>query len=630
MIILAFIAGLAFALGHHAFYSSLDGQTVDDHLFNQQINLAVGQAFAFLVRASLVISIGASYWQVFWGTVLHRTLAVSQADVLAGMLGSVLDLLDLKASRTRPLLVVLALLSWMVPLASILPPATLSVHSTTTPEYEQGSVPIPRFDGTDMAILPVDVDNDTSKEHLTYVTLYQRPTRQLLRLATATAYQGAVPDLRTAYYNSTYMVHFPGPAMRCQVVPEDLLHDFNEPMGCNFMPNELNNGMKADCQYVFTYLSWVPSQKRLIPYEPYSMANGTMPRMTDPFSLEHNKHYIGRSINAPASVYLATRSRRLPYNLDNWDILNCSIYNASYSVNVTSDSNGRGVVSMLESRALNSVPFGISGPPHRANDSPFSAKDSETFGYLALMECLTRLVVGTMFGNEYAKTKIPGYYSAEWLVVQNQGFQQTLLPFTAELLLFKAYEHIDEKDYPNFRQWEAVDTLEWVQDGKEVVSTVSYPQEAFLSPAFNRSLASVVEELFQNMTLSLMSTQGFQRDAKDINMTFYRTQNTYAYDSRNLLISYGLAVSFALLAGVAGCISIYYTGASYSNKFSTVLRTTRGQELEELVVQNDRTGVDPLPKRLAKTRIDLRRGQLESGRDADNWRPETVSEQRLL
>jgi len=113
-------------------------------------------------------------------------------------------------------------------------------------------------------------------------------------------------------------------------------------------------------------------------------------------------------------------------------------------------------------------------------------------------------------------------------------------------------------------------------------------------------------------------------------MTFYRTQNTYAYDSRNLLISYGLAVSFALLAGVAGCISIYYTGASYSNKFSTVLRTTRGQELEELVVQNDRTGVDPLPKRLAKTRIDLRRGQLESGRDADNWRLETVSEQRLL
>jgi hypothetical protein len=36
VMMLAFVAGLAFALGHHAFYSSLDGQPVDGHLFRQQ------------------------------------------------------------------------------------------------------------------------------------------------------------------------------------------------------------------------------------------------------------------------------------------------------------------------------------------------------------------------------------------------------------------------------------------------------------------------------------------------------------------------------------------------------------------------------------------------------------------
>ena len=151
--ILAFVAGLAFALGHHAFYDSLDGQPVDNHLFSQQVNLAVGQAFAFLVRASLVISVGASYWQVFWGTVLHGSLVISQVDALAGMLGSILDLLNLKASTTRPILLALALLSWMVPLGSILPPATLSVQSVTTTEHEQLRVPIPQFDGESMAYL---------------------------------------------------------------------------------------------------------------------------------------------------------------------------------------------------------------------------------------------------------------------------------------------------------------------------------------------------------------------------------------------------------------------------------------------------------------------------------------------
>jgi hypothetical protein len=64
VIILAFVAGLAFALGHHAFYRNLDGQSVDDHLFDQQTNLAAGHTFAFLVRACLCIAIGVSYWQI--------------------------------------------------------------------------------------------------------------------------------------------------------------------------------------------------------------------------------------------------------------------------------------------------------------------------------------------------------------------------------------------------------------------------------------------------------------------------------------------------------------------------------------------------------------------------------------
>lgn len=52
--------------------------------------------------------------------------------------------------------------------------------------------------------------------------------------------------------------------------------------------------------------------------------------------------------------------------------------------------------------------------------------------------------------------------------------------------------------------------------------------------------------------------------------------------------------------------------------------------MEELIVHNDRTGVDPLPKHLEKARIDLRRGQLEPERDDDAWRPETVSEQTSM
>jgi hypothetical protein len=647
VIILAFVAGLAFALGHHAFYDHLDGQSVDGRLFDQQINLAVGQAFAFLVRASLVISVGTSYWQVFWGTMLHGTLAISQIDALAGMLGSILDLLNLKASSTRPMLLALALLSWMVPLASILPPATLSVQSTTitTPANPIVGIDVPRFDGMSMAILPTNsqapavmMDGTTVGDSVS-MTQYQRPTRQLSRLVTATAYRGAIPNHHASFSNSTYTLSFPAPALRCEVVPQDLLRYFNDAMNCSLLLDQSEDDPKAECENLITYLSWVPgkvlgnesstSAEYSIPFMPNSLIDGTLPLGFRKSSYQYDPRFIGGLTGGAASVYIATRSQRLPYDINNWDLLNCSMYNASYTVNVTSDSNSRGILSKPEIRTLNSVPFDIYASM-RVMNTPLLANESAAFGYLALMESFNRLIVGTIFGTKYSRVRNTSYYIEESLTVQNEAYKQTLLPFATELLPFLGVPYdVSLELEPNYvpldpKQWTAVETI----DGN---LTVSYPNEAFSASTFNRSLALVLEELFQNMTLSMFSSPFFveQLDVyTDVSRNI--TQNTYAYDSRNLFISYGLAVGFALVAGVAGCISIYYNGASYSNRFSTVLRTTRGQELDDLVVHNDRTGVDPLPKQLAKTRIDLRRGQLESEREDDAWRPDTNSEQTAM
>jgi hypothetical protein len=369
-----------------------------------------------------------------------------------------------------------------------------------------------------------------------------------------------------------------------------------------------------------------------IPFLPNSMINGTLPLVldeSDPTLTQYDPRYIGGLTGGAPSVYLATRSQRLPYDINNWDLLNCSIYNASYSVKVTSDSNGRGVLSKPELSVLNNIPFDTYAST-RVINMPLPANESATFGYLALMESFNRLVVGTIFGRASSRIQNTSYYEERFLTVQNEGFKQTLLPFTADLLPFLSVSYaLDQKgdyveDPPDVKQWTVVGTI----DGN---MTVSYPNEAFSSSTFNRSLGSVLEELFQNMTLSLFSTEAFVEDSvESIEVAYNITQNTYAYDSRNLLISYGLAVSFALLAGIAGCISILSNGASYSNRFSTVLRTTRGQELEELVAHNDRTGVDPLPKHLEKARIDLRRGQVESERDVDTWRTENGSEQTSM
>ena len=61
-----FAIGVAFAIGHHFFYQSLDGTPLDSATFDQQINTAVGTAFAFLVCSFLSVAIGVAFVQVLW------------------------------------------------------------------------------------------------------------------------------------------------------------------------------------------------------------------------------------------------------------------------------------------------------------------------------------------------------------------------------------------------------------------------------------------------------------------------------------------------------------------------------------------------------------------------------------
>ena len=72
LIISAFLCGVLFALGHHFFYQSLDGNPTSasegrgaEHL-GQQINIAIGTLFAFITKAAFVLSITTTYYQVFW------------------------------------------------------------------------------------------------------------------------------------------------------------------------------------------------------------------------------------------------------------------------------------------------------------------------------------------------------------------------------------------------------------------------------------------------------------------------------------------------------------------------------------------------------------------------------------
>jgi hypothetical protein len=624
-IVLSYGASLAFAIGHHLFYRSLDQLSVDERLFNQQTNIAIGTAFAFLFRANLVLATCTAYWQVFWATALRNTLTISSMDALAGVLGSLLDFASVRTFFRNPGLAVLALLAWVVPFASLLPPATLSVLPAATTNNTQIPVPVPYFaDYTMAAINYYSVAGDKFSGlagglESSMVELYLKPTLQLSRLVTTTAYRGAIPDHRTSYPNSTYQLEFEAPALRCQPMTVDAITGFNKAAGCNL--TRTSGSVRETCDTTVPYVSWVPDRLSLVPFGNGTVKSGFLPLDTALEVLEPNedysKSYLGFYEDGPSSLFVATRNDPQPGDVS-WNILNCSLYNASYTVHESSDSNSRSQSLLSEVRFLNSVPFRTS-TVHKFSESR-NATQATVFSYQALMESFNRLLVGSMVSKTagFSQTQ---YWFGAGMRSQNPNVMSTLLAFSNELVRFLGDSRTTGYDpLPEDPLWTTVE--------KSGSSLISLPNEALESPSYNQSLSSAIEELFQNMTLALFSDARFLRDSEQpVNITVSYNRNIYSYSSRNLLISYGAALSLTLLASVAGCLAIFFNRASYTNKFSTIMRTTAG--FEDLVHENDRTGADPLPKHLAKARIHVGRRE---GAAAEEMRSslEVAGERRAM
>jgi hypothetical protein len=624
VILLSYTASLAFAIGHHVFYTSLDQLSVDENLFNQQTNIAIGTAFAFLFRANLVLATCTAYWQVFWATALRNTLTISSMDALAGVLGSLLDFASVKTFFRNPGLAVLALLAWIVPFASLLPPATLSVLPATMTNNTQIPVPVPYFADYTMAAInyySVAGDKFSGLEgglESTMVEIYIKPTLQLSRLATTTAYRGAIPDHRTLLPNSTYQLKFQAPALQCQPMTVDVMSGFNRAAGCNF--TRTSTSAREQCENVVPYVSWVPDRLSLVPFGNGTVKSGFLPldsalEVLEP-SEDYSQSYLGYYEDGPASLFVATRNDPQPGD-PSWNILNCSLFNASYTVHESSDSNSRSQSLLSEVRLLNSVPF-MQQTDHKFSE-PRNATEATVFSYQALMESFNRLLVGSMVSST-AGYKNSQYWNGPDMRSQNPNVMSTLLAFSNELVRFLSDSRTNGYDpLPKDPLWTTVEETD--------NAYISLPNEALESPSYNQSLASGLEELFQNMTLALFSDARFLRDSEQpVNITVSYTRNIYSYSSRNLLLSYGAALSLTLLASVAGCLAIFFNRASYTNKFSTIMRTTAG--FEDLVHETDRTGADPLPKHLAKARIHL--GRREGAAEEMRSSLEVAGERRAM
>ena len=117
----ALAVAVALAMGHHFFYAHLAGTTMPEGDFwkhswftlsRQQFNLTIGNAFAFLIKASLGIAVSIAYAQLFWQAIQSQPAKISSIDVMYSALSDLTTVARVKVWWRHPLLLLFVLIIW--------------------------------------------------------------------------------------------------------------------------------------------------------------------------------------------------------------------------------------------------------------------------------------------------------------------------------------------------------------------------------------------------------------------------------------------------------------------------------------------------------------------------------------
>jgi hypothetical protein len=144
-------------------------------------------------------------------------------------------------------------------------------------------------------------------------------------------------------------------------------------------------------------------------------------------------------------------------------------------------------------------------------------------------------------------------------------------------------------------------------EGTKLVEQRPYPAEDLTGTLIRKplqNLRTLFEELHRNTTLGLFSIRGLvylEPQPSTIAKTF-SYNNTFTYNQRALLLTYGIAAILGLLAVIIGLKTLFNNGVSMKAGFLTFMATTRNQTLDELA-KGACLGGEPVPSSLRKVRV---------------------------
>ncbi|KAK5714757.1 hypothetical protein LTR17_017075 [Elasticomyces elasticus] len=506
----AFATGILLACGHHVFYTKLDRTRASTGNFDlrfgkiskQQLNISIGTALAFLVKAMLTSAVSVSYAQLFWHAMKRSRKAprLTEVDNAFYALQDMLGIFHRALWQRYPLLILLALIFWLLAIPSVITAGTLSVQSALDTPLPTSMVSVPDFDFVNFNF--VEMFRGMPSPGGTGV-MYLGPSLLAQKVAAATAAEGKILSITPPAPNSSWTLDIWGPSLRCDDVaaPQRMAILDNYGAALSMQPSNSSTCI-ANGQY-FSWVSQGPDIPEILPYVDYGDGEWHM------------------------------------------SLLQCDLVNASYEVafqytngfqNITVSKNNTSnddIVTPQRSDVY--LPYGPfdtwgnatcpPGEPVQEDAWCINQNNFKELSYTGIADAFNNLIIGESSPAAVTGTDIP--------------VEHTVLMLTNELALL-SYE--DDADV-----WRAPPAI-----GRQFG-----PLRGSLGP-----LSRAIEQLFENVTISMLSEPYLLPNysspfapppLRSVTLTTYH--NVYVYDPITLWTAYGIAILLTAIAVGTGRLS---------------------------------------------------------------------------
>ncbi|KAH7068904.1 hypothetical protein BKA63DRAFT_97756 [Paraphoma chrysanthemicola] len=557
-----FVMGVAAAVGHHMFYSSLNGKEATEQLKM----IRAGTAFAFFVKSTLVGCSIVCNRQRIWRTFRRKALTIDGID---GLFSAPEDptqfFINGEMWRNGKIATVMALCCWLIPIASVLAPASLTSEMTSRTEPatcskianlnfgRESDFNFRRVDEAQVRRSSLSYFNTTDLDGKQegYFDYYDQPAKNVRRLAFSAAYlrrpqprESAGATFCGQGWNCTYTINFQGPGYKC----EDLTRapPANAPFELSELAPQGNYTYVADVDrgdYKSPQIDTVRGAPRQPPpYPPYLGAFQSEPVLWIGYSNQTTTPY------APDSPYAKK-----------WKVVHepkmfrCVMHHTNYTFEMSYRPTQ---LAVLKQRDFIRPVLDTTLQPSLRNDSDWVASPASNF---------------LLPGKDTKAYKLHTAYHSMGALLRT--FLRGSVAKTTDLFIL---------------------TKSDISETRLMDPRTSHPIP---------ELMAGIQGLFEEMLISLLSEPTLVvAEPQDVPCLKTRTINTYRYYKRWLWIGYTAVISVTFLCVCVGAWSIWQNGVASDVLFSRIMATTRNPTLDYLNV-GACLGGDPFPKELTETKL---------------------------